>query len=147
MKLKPISKVHSCSSKDFELVKKYIQDFELDNRHLLQSEFLTLKQNDILLGFGRIREFSGFSELLSLGILIDQRSKGYGKLLCEALINKAKSTLYLVCIIPSFFEQFGFKPCIDFPLEIKEKLNYCSANLIVEEKYIVMKREADDAHI
>lgn len=131
----------ACSDKDFELVKKYIADFELDDRQLKQEEFLTLHENGILIGFGRVREFPDFSEMCSLGIIPDHRNSGSGKTLFKALIKKAKKTMYLACIIPSYFEEFGFTICSSYPKEMQEKLNYCTQNLIVEEAYVVMKKD------
>lgn len=132
--------IETCSAANFELVKKYITDFELDDRALIQEEFLTLSDSSQLLGFGRIREFSEFSELCSLGILQHQRAKKYGTFLCKALMQKTSKPLYLVCIIPKFFESLGFSICTQYPPEMLDKLNYCTQSLCVEESYVVMKR-------
>jgi N-acetylglutamate synthase-like GNAT family acetyltransferase len=133
----------SCSKEHFVTVKKHIQQFELDDRSLKREEFLILKLKNKLLGFGRIREFSSHSELCSLGILSNQRSKGFGKLLCEALIKKANHPLFLVCIIPDYFKKFGFEQSMYYPAEINEKLNYCTSVLVVNENYVAMKLGAD----
>lgn len=65
--------------------------------------------------------------------------KGVGKRLVHALIQKTTKPLYLVCIIPTFFEPFGFIEVDEFPKAMQEKLNYCNSELIVSEKYVVMK--------
>jgi N-acetylglutamate synthase-like GNAT family acetyltransferase len=65
--------------------------------------------------------------------------KGVGKLLVQTLIQKATEPLYLACIIPQFFEPFGFYTVDEFPKEMQEKLNYCTSELVVPEKYVVMK--------
>ena len=130
-----------CSAKDFELVKKYIAEFELDDRNLQQDQFVTLSDESGLLGFGRVREYAGFSEMCSLGVITTERSKGIGKTLSLAMIKKARKSIYLVCIIPSYFEPMGFRICKDFPPEIQDKLNYCTHSLHVEEEYVVMRRE------
>ena len=135
-----ILKTKDCTVEEFELIKKYIAEFELDDRNLQQKEFVTISDDSGLLGFGRVREYDGFSEMCSLGVLTRERSKGLGKLLSEAMIKKATQTTYLVCIIPSYFEPMGFKICHDFPPEILEKLNYCMDSLHVEEKYVVMRK-------
>lgn len=141
MKVEPLPIPKACSVDDFEQVKKYISDFELDDRRLKQEEFLTLHENGVLIGFGRVREFSNFSEMCSLGIIPDHRNTGLGKILFQTLIKKAKKTMYLTCIIPSYFEEFGFTVCTTYPKEMQEKLNYCTQNLIVEEEYVVMKKD------
>jgi len=129
----------NCSAEDFELVKKHIAEFELDDRKLQQKEFVTLSDKSGLVGFGRVREFEEFSEMCSLGILKNKRSKGIGRLVSQAMIRKADKTIYLVCIIPSYFESMGFSICKNFPPEMQDKLNYCTDTLHVEEEYVVMR--------
>lgn len=140
MKTFPALETQNCTLQDFELVKKYIADYELDDRKLLQEEFVTLKDDSGIVGFGRVREYEHFSEMCSLGVLTNERSKGIGKLLSEAMIKKATKVIYLVCIIPRYFESLGFMICKDFPVEIQNKLDYCMNSLHVEEEYVVMKR-------
>ena len=117
----------------------FIQKFELDNRDLLKEEFLVAICRAELVGFGRIRVREKCSELCSLGVIEPERSKGIGKQLVQALIKNTTDPLYLVCIIPQFFEPFGFVIVEEFPLEMQEKLNYCTSELVVPEKYVVMK--------
>ena len=133
------SETSHCSPSQFEEVKKLIQTFELDNRELKASEFLIEQSGSELLGFGRIREYDGFSELCSLGVKEEQRAKGLGKKLCRALIAKSSQPLYLVCIIPEYFSSLGFSLCENYPSAIQNKLDYCTGSLPVEEKYVVMK--------
>lgn len=131
--------IKSCSVEDFELIKAYIQAFELDNRQLQAEEFLVAYHRTQLVGFGRIRNYDICSELCSLGVIEPERMKGVGRKLCYALIKKAQLPLYLVCIIPDFFNPFGFEITDDFPEPLKNKLNYCTQDLPVEETYVVMK--------
>jgi N-acetylglutamate synthase-like GNAT family acetyltransferase len=111
----------------------------LDNRALNKEEFLVAMSNNELVGFGRIRQRENCHELCSLGVIEPKRLQGIGKELVKALIKKSKTPLFLVCIIPSFFEPFGFCVVDEFPAQMQEKLNYCTSELIVPEKYIVMK--------
>ena len=124
---------------DFEAIKHFIKQFELDDRDLQHSQFLVGKDDDGLLGFGRIRIRENCSELCSLGVLEPKRMQGIGKLLVKKLILKSEQPLYLVCIIPNFFNPFGFKIVSEYPEAIKEKLDYCTSELIVPEPYVVMK--------
>lgn len=133
------SETNLCSEPQFQEVKKLIHTFELDNRELTRAEFLVEQNGPELLGFGRIREYKGFSELCSLGVIEHQRLKGIGKKLCQALIKKNKQPLYVVCIIPEYFSSLGFTICSEYPAEIKNKLDYCIGSLPVEETYVVMK--------
>lgn len=138
--------IKQCDPEEFELVKKLIHEFELDDRQLKQEEFLTLLKDKQLIGFGRVREYDGYSEMCSTGVIPEARNKGYGSKLLKALEEKATQPVYVVSVIPSFFEKLGFEICNNYPPAIKEKLNYCIHGLPVEEKYVVMKKIAKNAH-
>jgi N-acetylglutamate synthase-like GNAT family acetyltransferase len=135
-----IPRIDFCSTENFEEVKSKIEEFELDNRALKAEEFLVIKNREGLLGFGRIREFENFAEMCSLGIIESKRFSGLGKQLTQSLIEKTNQTIYLVCIIPEYFKNFGFNICESFPIEIQDKLNYCTQSLVVPEPYVVMRR-------
>jgi N-acetylglutamate synthase-like GNAT family acetyltransferase len=132
--------IHTCSSAQFTILKNYISQFELDDRSLDHTQFLVAVQNNKVLGFGRIREHKDCSELCSLGVIEPERNKGIGRALTKALIKKAKQPLYLVCIIPGFFEPLGFSVCHNYPAELQEKLDYCTNELVVPETYVVMQK-------
>jgi N-acetylglutamate synthase-like GNAT family acetyltransferase len=125
----------------FTEISHLIGRFELDDRNLQQSEFLGFVMDDQLLGFGRVREYPTCSELCSLGVIEPRRNKGIGRQLVQELTRKAIQPLYLVCIIPGFFEPLGFSITTDYPVEIENKLQYCRSALTVPEEYVVMKYE------
>ena len=77
--------------------------------------------------------------MCSLGVIELERLKGVGKQIVQALTQKVEKPLYLVCIIPKFFEPLGFVLVDVFPEAMQEKLNYCTSELVVPEKYVVMK--------
>ncbi len=129
------------STQQFKEIIRLIAQFELDDRELLATEFLAAASSGELIGFGRIREYDSCSELCSLGVLEPQRHKGIGSLLVQKLIQKATQPLYLVCIIPEFFEPFDFKITAQYPPELQQKLDYCREALSVPEEYVVMKHE------
>jgi len=133
--------INKATASDFEIIKKKIKEFDLDNRDLQVNQFLVAKQNNVLLGFGRIRKHVGCDEFCSLGVLKEKRFNGIAKLLIEARIKIATQPIYLVCITPKYFESLGFVVADKFPEEMTNKLNYCTAELAVPEKYVVMKYE------
>lgn len=133
--------IHTCTSAQFDTIKNYISKFELDDRSLNHEQFLVAILNNEILGFGRIREHENCSELCSLGVIEPERNKGIGKALTQALIAKAKQPLYLVCIIPEYFEPMGFSICDTYPSALQNKLYYCTNELVVPETYVVMKHQ------
>ena len=131
--------ISSPNDQNFAAIKNYIRNYELDNRELTIDQFIVAKRKNEILGFARKRKHATCYELCSLGVTEQMRHKGIGKLLVKAITDSLVSPLYLVCVIPDFFEQLGFKIVNTFPDEIKTKLIYCTQELTVPEKYVVMK--------
>lgn len=136
--------IHKATPEDFELVKRYIANFDLDNRDLQLEQFIVAKQKNKLLGFGRIRKHKGCDEFCSLGVIEKARHKGIAKLLIEARINMATQPIYLVTIMPEFFKQLGFKSVTSYPPEMQNKLDYCMNELSVPETYVVMNYQKNN---
>ncbi|MEO6302407.1 MAG: GNAT family N-acetyltransferase [Bacteroidia bacterium] len=126
-------------TKDFELIKNYISEFELDDRDLKKEQFMIAKSAEEILAFCRIRKHNGCDEMCSLGVINAERGKGYAKLLLQELIKTSTQPLYLACIIPEMFIPLGFKTVSDYPPELEDKLNYCTSELVVPEEYVIMK--------
>jgi N-acetylglutamate synthase-like GNAT family acetyltransferase len=66
------------------------------------------------------------------------RGQGIGKAIVKELIKQTSDKLFLACIIPEFFHPFGFETVSEIPPSIISKLNYCSQELVVPEKYVAM---------
>lgn len=126
------------NEQEFLLIRNYIQQFELDDRNLKQEEFTAAFRNDELVGFGRLRQHSDCIELCSLGVVTNHRRQGIGKAIVKELIQRSKSSIHLVCIIPDFFAPFGFQVVENYPPAIQDKLNYCTHELVVPETYVAM---------
>lgn len=127
------------SNQEFEQIKQFIAQYELDGRNLKAEQFIAATQNNELVGFGRLKIHPDCIELCSLGVIIPERRKGIGKAITKKLISLTNKDIYLVCIIPKFFEPFGFKITNHYPKSIQEKLDYCTSDLPVPEKYVVMQ--------
>jgi N-acetylglutamate synthase-like GNAT family acetyltransferase len=137
--------IEQARESDFEEIKSYIAAFELDNRDLQYHQFLVAKENGRLVGFGRIRKHKGCDEFCSLGVLEEKRFNGIAKELILARIKIATQPIYLVSIMPEYFEKLGFKIVKDYPEEMADKLHYCTSELVVPEEYVVMKYQKDEA--
>jgi len=125
--------------KEFEEVKKYVEDFWLDNNNMLIGQFRILLYKGKLAGFGRIRENDDATELCTLGVVKELRLKGLGKAMVKALVETVKTDVYLVTIIPEFFRKAGFKETKEYPESIKRKEHLCTTQYHVGEEYKVMK--------
>jgi N-acetylglutamate synthase-like GNAT family acetyltransferase len=118
----------------------------LDDRSLEREQFLVAKHQEEILGFGRIRKHKGCDEFCSLGVIESKRFKGIAKALILARIEISTQPIFLVCIIPEFFESLGFAIVSDYPNEMQDKLNYCVSELTVPEPYVVMKYMGTPVH-
>lgn len=127
------------TTKEFEQIKNYIQEFSLDNRNLKQTQFIVAMCDKIVVGFGCLLQHIDCMELCSLGVVPLHRKKGVGKKIIAELINQTSQPIYLVSTIPDFFHPFSFKKTDDYPASIHRKLIYCTNELAVIEQYIVMR--------
>ncbi len=134
----PHIQISKAIEQDFDFIKQHIKLFDLDNRDLQFQQFVVAKLYDDIVGFGRIRKHEGCDEFCSLGIIEAYRNQGIAEALIFARIELSTQPIYLVCIIPEFFEPLGFTIVTEYPLEILDKLNYCISELTVPEPYVVM---------
>lgn len=134
----PHIRITKAIKQDFDFIKQHIQLFDLDNRDLQFQQFVVAKLQDDIVGFGRIRKHKGCDEFCSLGIIEAYRNQGIAEALILARIELSTQPIYLVCIIPEFFEPLGFTIVTEYPPEILDKLNYCMSELTVPEPYVVM---------
>ena len=134
----PHIRITRAIEQDFDFIRQHIQLFDLDNRDLQFQQFVVAKLQDAIVGFGRIRKHKGCDEFCSLGIIEPDRNQGIAEALILARIELSTQPIYLVCIIPEFFEPLGFTIVTEYPPEILDKLNYCISELTVPEPYVVM---------
>jgi N-acetylglutamate synthase-like GNAT family acetyltransferase len=134
----PHIRITKAIEQDIDFIKQHIQLLDLDNRDLQFQQFVVAKLQDDIVGFGRIRKHKGCDEFCSLGIIEAYRNQGIAEALILAHIELSTQPIYLVCIIPEFFEPLGFTIVTEYPPEILDKLNYCISELTVPEPYVVM---------
>lgn len=127
------------TDKQFDVICEFIKQYELDNRDLKKEQFIIAVNDQELLGFGRMRQHADCMELCSLGVVTSYRGKGIGKAIVEELVRNTKGAIYLVCIIPGFFEPLGFSTVEQYPASVKNKISYCTQELAVPETYVGMK--------
>lgn len=131
--------VRQPDDREFEEVKKLVEDFWLDNNNMLKEQFRILLYKDKLAAFGRIRQNKDATELCTLGVVKELRGKGLGLAMVKALLAGTKGEVYVVCVIPGFFGKAGFKEVSQYPESIKAKVNLCTTHFHVGEEYKVMR--------
>ena len=130
------------TDREFKQICLFITEFELDDRALEKHQFTIALRNGELVGFGRLREHLDCVELCSLGVVASHRRQGIGKAIVAKLLDshgyRNSKNIYLVCIIPDFFEPFGFQSVKEYPISIQHKVEYCTSELVVPETYVAM---------
>ena len=132
------------TANEMPVIAGYVKEFVLDDEGMREQQFIISKNNDQVVGFGRLKNHNYFSELCTLGVVTEYRGKGIGKTLVNELIKKAAGKhIYVVCIIPTYFQKFGFEISEQYPDIIKKKYALCTQLFVVEEEYCVMKYNAE----
>lgn len=126
------------TGKQFDVICEFIEQYELDNRDLKKEQFIVAVDDNEVLGFGRLRQHTDCMELCSLGVVTPHRMQGIGKAIVEALTRSTRDIIYLVCIIPDFFEPLGFHTVDQYPESVQDKISYCTQELVVPETYVAM---------
>lgn len=130
--------LRSPTNKEFQTICDFIREFELDNRDLKKEQFILAVAGNQVLGFGRLRKHADCTELCSLGVVTPHRMKGIGKAIVQELIKDSTDAVFLVCIIPDFFTPLGFCVTEKYPASVRDKILYCTQELVVPESYVAM---------
>jgi N-acetylglutamate synthase-like GNAT family acetyltransferase len=112
---------------------------QLDTREMRQEEFIAAFDGQEICGFGRLRDHGSCVELCTLGVCESHRGKGLGLQLSRALVASTSRQIFLVTVIPAFFQKVGFRRSSTWPESLNSKLNFCSSSLPVSQRYEVME--------
>ena len=114
--------IRQASQVDINLIESYLEDFYLDKEKLSPAQFLIAEVDENLAGFGRIKSYSSFYELSSLGVLEEYRNKGVGEKLIKHLIDTVPADeVWITTRIADYFQKFGFQEVDNPPEELKQK--------------------------
>jgi N-acetylglutamate synthase-like GNAT family acetyltransferase len=127
--------------KEFEQVKKLVEDFWLDNANMQTEQFKVLSDKGKVFAFGRLREHADATELCTMGVAKEFQKNGLGEKMVKHLQSIAKRDVYLVTVLPEFFKKQGFLLVKQYPASLQRKIDMCAKDYHVEEQYFVMKWE------
>jgi N-acetylglutamate synthase-like GNAT family acetyltransferase len=109
---------------DMSFIRRYIDEFRLDDENLDYHQFVVAIEGNEIVGFGRIRPHKEVFELGCVGVVENRRRQGIGKMIVEHLINIFPSNdVYITTDLIDYFERLGFKRVEHGPKELEEKLN------------------------
>ena len=131
--------VSPASEKEMPVIIHLAKKFDLDCEDLSWKQFVAAKNNETLIGFGRLREYPECAEVATVGVIREERKCGVGSLLVKELIRLGPSDIFVVCVIPDFFHKLGFKIVKQYPSVLQKKVDFCKLYDFSDEQIFVMK--------
>jgi len=90
-------------------------EIESDEYDKIAIHVLALEDGEPV-GCGRVVFFDDYAKIGRVAVLMDKRKSGFGKIVCEELLNIAvengakKAVLHAQCVASKFYETLGFTP-------------------------------------
>ena len=131
--------VSSANERDMPVIEQLAKSFDLDCEKLSWKQFVAAKKNDTIIGFGRLREYPGCTEVSTVGVVLEERNKGVGTAIVKELIRMGHSEIFVTCVIPDFFRRFGFFAVQHYPSVLQKKVDFCKLYGFNDERIFVMK--------
>lgn len=107
---------------DMPAIVQMIGEYDLDYENLAHEQFLVIEEAGEILAFGRLKPYADAVELGAVGVRKDLRNKGYGRMMVQALMEKAPKEVWITTDLKDYFKKFGFAESKDMPVSIKNKL-------------------------
>ncbi len=124
---------------DFQKVELLAKQLELDWEDASCGQFLVAKEDESIVGFGRVRAYPNCSEIATVGVIKEKQNKGIGLLLMKALINISPNEVFVTCVIPNFFKQLGFIHTKQYPPILQKKVDFCKSYNFCDNQVFVMQ--------
>jgi N-acetylglutamate synthase-like GNAT family acetyltransferase len=110
------------SEMEFRQVKRLLGKYDLEAEDLKLNQFTILKDNDKLVAFGRVRQKDNYAEMDCVGVIQEQRGKGWGKMIVNKLLETGPPTIWLATDAPKYFEKFDFVTSKQLPKELARRV-------------------------
>lgn len=127
------------SETDFPVIQQLAKSFDLDMENVSWKQFVVMKKENNIIGFGRLRDYPEFAEIATIGVIHSERNKGVGSSIVKELIRTGPKEMYVTCVIPDFFSKFGFQTVKQYPPVLQKKVDFCKCYHFSDEQIFVMK--------
>jgi len=116
--------IRPASREDMPLIRECVRRFRLDSEALEAEQFITVRQGDEIIAFGRIKPYGGdVYELGCVGVVEGQRGRGLGRLVVQELIERFPTdAVYITTDLTEYFEKLGFTRTNTLPRPLAEKI-------------------------
>ena len=133
------TKIAAASEKDLPDVERLAKSFDLDWEDAALQQFIAVKKNDEIIGFGRLRKHADCTEIATVGVIQPERNKGVGTAIVKELIRRGPHEIFVTCVIPNFFSRIGFQSVKQYPPVLQKKVDFCKLYNFTDEQIFVMK--------
>lgn len=125
--------------KDVPQIKAILKDLDLFFPARMPDDFWVAKEKESVVGVLCLTEIGDDMFLSSVGVIEDKRGLGIARALIETATKDINRTIYLLTVIPGFFEKLGFEAC-DPPSHLPSRaVMHCDT--CAPDKCICMKKE------
>ena len=109
---------------DMPFIRECVRRFRLDNETLDAKQFITVRQGEEIIAFGRIKPYGDeVYELGCVGVIEGQRGRGLGRLVVQELIERFPTdAVYVTTDLAEYFEKLGFTRTDTLPRPLAEKI-------------------------
>lgn len=131
--------VSPASEKDMPVIEHLAKSFDLDCEDLSWKQFVVAKNNDAIIGFGRLRSYPDCTEVATVGVVPEERNKGVGTAIVNKLIQIGPKEIFVTCVIPNFFSRLGFETVKQYPSVLQKKVDFCKLYDFRDAQIFVMR--------
>jgi threonine dehydratase len=107
---------------DIPFIRETADRMILDSDDLAPEQFITVRRDDKIIGFGRVRPYKETFELATVAVAEEERGRGLGEVIARELIRRfPQDEVYVVSDLVEYWERLGFL-CTDIlPPELEAK--------------------------
>lgn len=115
---------------DMTFIREAVGRLRLDPEDLRPEQFITLRREARLIGFGRIKPYHETSELGCVAVIEEERGRGLGEVIVRELVRRfPQDEVYITTDLPAYFERLGFLRTELLPPEIEAKIERVCGSL------------------
>ena len=128
---------------DMAAIEECVRRFRLDDERLAAEQFVVVREGGRIVAFGRIKPYATVHELGCVGVLEEERGRGFGALVVRELIRRFPTPeVWITTDLPAWFARFGFQTSDYPPQELEEKLDGICSRLRTGVVAMSLRRNA-----
>lgn len=126
----PDIRFSAATEADMPFIREAAERMVLDTGNLSADQFITVRRDGKIIGFGRIRPYNETYELATVGVVEEHRNNGLGEAIARELIRRfPQDEVYVVTDLVKYWERLGFLRTDVLPRELAQKREEACATL------------------